>query len=74
MKGLNEACIDAVDGDAENHNHHILGHRFREGVAILNHHGHVGRRHIHDFKTTVQKRHFKKDQKKMNCAKQAPKS
>lgn len=73
MKGLNEACIDVVDGDAENHNNHILGHRFREGVAILNHHGHVGRRHVHVFKTTFRKRHFKKDPPKKR-AKQASKS
>lgn len=26
--GLNETCIDVVDGDAENHNNHILGHSF----------------------------------------------
>ena len=24
-EGVNETCIDVVDGDAENHNHHILG-------------------------------------------------
>lgn len=43
VKGLNEACIDVVDGDAENHNNHILSHSFREGVSILYNHGHIGR-------------------------------
>lgn len=49
-KGLNEACVDVVDGDAENHNDHILGHSFGEGVSILNNDGHVGRRQVHLFK------------------------
>ena len=34
-EGVNEACIDVVDGDPENHNNHILDHSFSEGVSIL---------------------------------------
>ena len=34
-EGVNEACIDVVDGDPENHNDHVLGHSFIEGVSIL---------------------------------------
>lgn len=41
-EGVNEACIDVVDGDAENHNNHVLGHSFSEGVSVLDDHGHVG--------------------------------
>ena len=31
-EGVNEACIDVVDGDPENHDNRILGHSFREGI------------------------------------------
>lgn len=34
-EGANEAGIDVVDGDPENHDYHVLGQRFREGVSIL---------------------------------------
>ncbi len=50
-KGLNEAYIDVVDGDAENHNNHILGHSFSEGVSILDDHSHICRRHVHLWMT-----------------------
>ena len=42
-KGVDEACIDVVDGDAENHNNQILGHSFSERVSILYNHGHIDR-------------------------------
>lgn len=42
-EGANEACIDVIDGDAENHNDHILGQSFGEGVSILYVHSHISR-------------------------------
>lgn len=50
-KGLNEACIDVVDGDAEDDNNHVLGHSFGERVSILYNHGHIGRQQAHLLKT-----------------------
>lgn len=57
LEGVDEACIDVVDGDAENHNDHILGDGFGEGVSVLDDHGHVGRRSVHFAKTEVRQRH-----------------
>lgn len=53
LEGVDEACIDVVDGDAENDNDHILGDGFGEGVSVLDDHGHVGHRRVHFSKTEV---------------------
>lgn len=55
VESLNEADIDVVDGDAENHNYHILGHCFHQGVPVLYHHGYIGRRHVHVSEAEVEK-------------------
>lgn len=46
-ESLNEAGIDVGDGDAEDHNNHVLGHSFSQRVSVRNDHGHISRRHIH---------------------------
>lgn len=34
-EGENETRIDVVDGDPHDHNNHILGQSFSEGICIL---------------------------------------
>ena len=46
-EGVNETCIDVVDGEAENHNNNVLGHSFGEGVSGPEDHGHVGGWRVH---------------------------
>lgn len=50
-EGLNKCYIDIVDGDAENHNNHILEHSFGESVSIDYDCSLIGGRHTHLSKT-----------------------
>lgn len=43
MEGVNDGCIDGVDGDAENHDDHVPAQRLDGGVSVLQH----MRRHLH---------------------------
>ena len=42
-EGVDEAGVDVVDGDPENHNNDILGHGFREGIWVPTNQCHVDR-------------------------------
>lgn len=57
-EGVDEVCIDVVDGDPQRHNNHILGHSFSEGVSILYNHGHIGAGHTRVFKAEETERKY----------------
>lgn len=46
-ESLKKCCIDVVNGDAENHNNHILDHSFGESISIVYNHSLIGIRSAH---------------------------
>lgn len=46
-ESLKKCYIDVVNGDAENHNNHILDHSFGESISIVYNHSFIGIRSAH---------------------------
>lgn len=46
-ESLKKCYIDVVNGDAENHNNHILDHSFGESISIVYNHSLIGIRSAH---------------------------